>query len=150
VPFTDFLDQKLVQHMFGKTIYTPPSTLWIALSTSEPVQAKGSGTPWNFTEVIGGGYAAVAFTNNGTDWVPVSSEPAAGYQTQNGVLIAYAGSTGAWSANEEIPWFGILDGTSIGGGANLLDYGPVNPAVAVPGAGYTIQFAPGELTTSIT
>lgn len=49
--FSNYLENKVLLHVFGATAYTAPSTLYVALFTSDPGEA-GSGT-----EVSGGSYA---------------------------------------------------------------------------------------------
>lgn len=51
MPFTTFYDQELLAYGQGDVVFTPPGTLYIALSTTAPTQAKGTtGAFWNFTE----------------------------------------------------------------------------------------------------
>ena len=59
--FSNYLETKVLGHVFGATAYTAPATLYLALFTSNPAE-DGSGT-----EVTGGGYVrqTVAFTVTG-------------------------------------------------------------------------------------
>jgi len=51
MPFTNYLDEAIVKNVFGDTPYTVPADMYVALSTTTPVQAEGtSGAPWTFTE----------------------------------------------------------------------------------------------------
>lgn len=51
MPFTNFYDTEILQNALGSTSFTVPGTVYLALSTTTPTQAKGSsGAPWNFTE----------------------------------------------------------------------------------------------------
>lgn len=50
MPFTNYLDQSIVQLLFSDTSYTIPTTFYVALSTTTPSQVKGSAPFWNFTE----------------------------------------------------------------------------------------------------
>ena len=56
--FSDYLENKVVGHVFGGSAYTAPSTLYVALYTSAPSDTGGG------TEVSGGAYArqTAAFT----------------------------------------------------------------------------------------
>ena len=49
--FSDYLENKVLGHVFGGTAYTAPSTLYVALYTVAPSDTGGG------TEVSGGGYA---------------------------------------------------------------------------------------------
>lgn len=55
---TDYAEDKILQHVFMNTAYTPPATIYVALFTTSP-DDTGAGT-----EVTGGSYArqTVAFT----------------------------------------------------------------------------------------
>jgi len=59
--FSNYLENKVLLHVFGATAYTAPTTLYVGLFTSDPGEA-GSGT-----EVSGGSYArqTVTFTVTG-------------------------------------------------------------------------------------
>ena len=79
--FSNFLETKVLGHVFGATAYTAAGTLYLALFTSNPAE-DGSGT-----EVTGGAYArqSVAFTvvgNNASNTSAVEYATAtAGYAT---------------------------------------------------------------------
>ena len=49
--FSDFLETKVLDHVFGGTAYTAPTTLYVALYTAAPTDSGGG------TEVSGGAYA---------------------------------------------------------------------------------------------
>ena len=50
--FSDYLENKVVGHVFGGAAYTAPATLYVALYTSAPSDTGGG------TEVSGGGYVS--------------------------------------------------------------------------------------------
>jgi hypothetical protein len=145
MPFTNFLDKALLQHAFGGPIWTPPSTLYVALSSSQPTQQPASN--WNFTEATGGGYARVGIAYNTTNFTAVASEPTAGYEIEVAVLVAFPVSNGPWSGGLQLGWFGLFDASTAG---NLLAYGQAVPAVEVVGPGYQPEFQAGSLTTALT
>lgn len=147
MPFTEYLDQKLLALAFGDVSWTPPTSIYLALSTSQPTIAIGtSGTPYSFTEVTGSGYARVASSNNTTGWAPVATEPVSAYEVQNGVTLAFPIATGPWASGASIPYFGLFDAATAG---NLLAFGTLNPAETVAAAGYQITFAAGQLTVTL-
>ena len=61
--FSDYLENKVLGHVFGGTAYTAPTTLYVALYTVAPSDTGGG------TEVSGGGYArqTSTFTVSGTN-----------------------------------------------------------------------------------
>ena len=52
--FSNYLETKVLEHVFANTAYTSPTTVYVALFTTSPAE-DGSGT-----EVSGGGYARQA------------------------------------------------------------------------------------------
>lgn len=52
--FSNYLETKVLDHVFSNTAYTSPSAVYVALFTTDPAE-DGSGT-----EVSGGGYARQA------------------------------------------------------------------------------------------
>src|SRR5215211_5051565 len=54
VGFVDTIEQALLNHFWTDGAYTPPATLYLALSTTTPTEAAG-----NFTEPSTGAYARV-------------------------------------------------------------------------------------------
>ena len=49
--FSDYLEDKVLEHVFGGNAFTAPSTLYVALYTVAPSDTGGG------TEVSGGAYA---------------------------------------------------------------------------------------------
>lgn len=67
--FSDYLETKVLNHVFGSTSYTPAATLYLGLYTAAPDDTGGG------TEVSGGGYArqSVAFTDTATNTISNTS-----------------------------------------------------------------------------
>lgn len=124
--FTYFLDNKLLDHVFGNTSYSVPSTLYIGLSTTTPTQS-GS----NFTEPSGNGYARVAVTNNSSNFPPASNGT-----KSNATAITFPQATGNWGT---VTHFGIFDAAT---GGNLLAWGALNQSKTIS-AGDTPYFPAG-------
>ena len=61
--FSDYLEDKVLDHVFGGNAFTAPTTLYVALYTVAPSDTGGG------TEVSGGAYARQtgAFTVSGTN-----------------------------------------------------------------------------------
>jgi hypothetical protein len=136
VPLTNYGDQSLIQNLFGKTVYTFPSTLYVALSTTTPAQPTGS---LNFTEPSGNGYARVAVTNNTTNWVEVSSPPTDGYEQANGTAITFPTATGSWGT---VTYFGVYDAATSG---NCIGFGALTTSQTIS-LGGTPSFAIQAMT----
>ncbi len=83
--FSDFLENELLDHVFGAAAYTAPATIYIAAFTATPGDAGGG------TEVAGGSYARVAKTNNATNF-PAAS----GGLKSNGTPITFPQATANW------------------------------------------------------
>jgi hypothetical protein len=93
--FADFWEDKILDHLFGKGSYTPP-TIYIGLSTADPADdASGLAEP------VGNGYARVATT--GATW-----EVASGGATQNAAAITFAVATGSWGTISHFALFDAL------------------------------------------
>lgn len=80
--YSNYLRDKINDHLHGRTTFTAPATTYFALMTVAPT-ASGGGT-----EASGGTYARVAITNNTTSW-PASS----GQTKTNGVAIDFGTAT---------------------------------------------------------
>lgn len=124
---SDYLENKLLDHVLGNSAYTAPATVYVALFTVAPTDAGGG------TEVSGGGYARVAVTNNLTNW-PAAS----GGAKSNGTDITFPEATGNWGT---VVAFGIFDAAS---GGNLLYWGDLTQSKTIS-TGDTAKFAAGDL-----
>jgi hypothetical protein len=110
---SNFLATSLLNQVFRDTAYTQPTSVYIALYTSDPTAADTG------TEVTGGSYArqAVAF-----------GAPAivGGKQTiKNSVDIPFPVASADWG---NVTHIGIRDDASAG---NLLYYGPLTAARSI-------------------
>ena len=106
--FSDFLETKVLQHVFGGTSYTAPGTLYVALYTAAPSDSGGG------TEVSGGAYArqTAAFTVSGNT-------------ASNSANVEYATATANYGT---VVAMGIFDAASSG---NLLAYGTLTTSKSV-------------------
>lgn len=123
---TDFLEQKVLDHLFGLATWTAPAGLWVGLLTAA---ADEDGTPTN--EATYAGYARVQPAGT-TKWVRVGS-----VVSNNGVIthpICTAGS-------QTVVGVGIWDAETAG---NLLLHGTLDVPIGVS-SGITVQWAVGAL-----
>jgi hypothetical protein len=125
--FTDFLENKILDHLFIGSAYIRPSNLYVALFTVTP----GESTPG--TEVSGSGYSRVLFNN----WAAAASG-----SVSNNAAISFPDAAASWGT---IVGFGIYDSAS---GGNLLLYGDLTTAKAIA-SGDSVQFASGNLVINL-
>ncbi len=106
--FSNFLENKVLGHVFGATPYTAPATLYVGLFTSNPGET-GSGS-----EVSGGSYArqTIAFTVTGS-------------QASNTAAVEFPTATASWGT---ITYAAIYDAVS---GGNLLAYGALTTSKTI-------------------
>lgn len=131
--FGDYLENELLDHVWGNSSYSAPATLYVGLSTTLPTDAGG-----NITEPSGAnGYARVAVTNNLTNW------PAAvGGAKSNGSAITFPTATGGWGT---VGYFIIMD---LASGGNMIGYGSLTNPKTID-SGDTASFAIGDLDITL-
>jgi hypothetical protein len=131
--FGDFLENELLDHVWGASAYTPPGTLYIGLSTTQPTDAGG-----NINEPSGAaGYARVASVNNLTNWPAAVSGAKA-----NGVALAFPTATASWGT---VGYFVVMD---LASGGNMLGWGQLTNPKTID-AGDTASFAIGDLDVTL-
>ena len=97
--FTDFLENKIIDHMLRNQAYTPPATVYVALFTTATNDAGGG------TEVSGGAYARQ----------PAGLSAAAGGASSNGADITFPQATADWGI---VTHLALMD--AISGGEMLM------------------------------
>ncbi|REJ61262.1 MAG: hypothetical protein DWQ28_13085 [Proteobacteria bacterium] len=109
--FTNYLEDKVLKHVFGGSAYTAPSTLYVGLFTAEPGEAGGG------TEVSGNGYArqSVAMSVSGNSPTEADNDaniefPAA---TGNQGTISHAGVFDAATGGNLLAYAAISDPTDL-------------------------------------
>jgi hypothetical protein len=129
----DYLEDTLLDHVFGDDAYTAPATLYFGLSTTT---IADDGT--NVTEPSGGGYARVGKTNDLTNF-PAAS----GGAKANGTVIDFGTATGAaWGTVTD--WF-IADAATAG---NVLARGVLTASKTI-NDGDSASFAVGAFTLAM-
>lgn len=124
--FSDYLENKVLAHVFGGSAYTAPSTLYIALYTVAPTDTGGG------TEVSGGSYArqSCAFTVSGN-------------LATNTAGVEFPAATASWGT---IVAVGVFDASTSG---NLLAYGPLTSSKAI-GSGDVLRIPTNDLDITLT
>ena len=128
---SDYLELEILDHLFGKGSYTPP-TIYVALCTAAPNDASTGST---LTEATYTGYARKSTAAG--DWNTASAG-----LTDNANAITFAACTGGSST---VTHFALVDAATNG---NCLIHGALTGSLAVS-SGITPEFAAGELDVSL-
>jgi len=123
--FSNYWENKILDHIFGKGSYTPPN-IHVALSTADPLD-DGSGV----SEPSGNGYARVE--TSASDWSASS-----GGSVCNANNITFPTASGSWGT---ITHFALFDSAT---GGNMLAFGALNQPKAIGGSD-TGKFDAGAL-----
>lgn len=107
---TDYLENKILDHVLRNTAYTSPTTIYIALLTADPTDA---GTQTN--EVSGSNYAREVITFD----APVSGV------TQNTALVQFNTPSGSWGT---VSHWAVADALTVG---NYLYHSAFDTARAI-------------------
>jgi len=127
--FSDYWENKILDHIFGKANYTPP-TIYVGLSTADPLD-DGSG----LAEPTGNGYARVQTSI--ADWNVASTGT-----IDNTNAITFPEATDSWGT---ITHFALFDAATAG---NMLAYGALSQSKAIV-SGDTAKFDVGDLDVSL-
>lgn len=124
--FSDYLENKILNHVLRNTSYTPPTTVYVGLFTTDPTDA-GSGT-----EVTGGSYArqAVSVTTSTAGIVTSSAD------------VTFPQATASWGTVTHI---GLMDALTVG---NLLMHTPLTSSKTID-TGDILKISSGNLTVSL-
>lgn len=135
---SDYAEKIVLDLFLGAQAYTPPATVYIALSTA-PYDDAATGSALN--EVAPGvGYNRVAVTNDLTHWpAATGTNPS---QKTNGVDIAFPTATGDWG-NVQSAYIIDADGT----GGNISYGADLNSPTTVS-AGSSITILAGTYVVS--
>ena len=109
--FSDYLEDKVLDHVFGGNAFTAPSTLYVALFTVAPSDTGGG------TEVSGGAYARQTATFNVSGTNPT--------EASNVASIEYPTATASYGTALAV---GVFDALS---GGNLLAYSTLTTNKAI-------------------
>lgn len=123
--FSNYLETKVLDHVFGGTAYTAPATLYIGLYTAAPSDTGGG------TEVSGTGYArqSAGFTTSGAT-------------TSNTSAVEFPTAGSNWGT---ITYVGVFDASTSG---NLLAYGALTTSKLVE-SGDVFRIPAGDLDITL-
>ena len=124
--FTDYLENKVLGHVFGGVSYAAPATIYLALYTVAPDDTGGG------TEVSGGSYVrqSCAFTVTGN-------------LATNTSAVEWPTATGAWGTVVAV---GVFDASTSG---NLLAYGTLTSSKTIS-SGDVLRIPAGDLDITLT
>ncbi|MEH7114504.1 hypothetical protein V7124_19385 [Neobacillus niacini] len=130
--FSVFLENALLDEVFGGTNYIPSTNLYIGLSTTE-IFNDGTG----YTEPPGAnGYSRAEVPNNPTNFPATGGDGT----KSNGTTISFDPATGDWGT---IGWFFIADDVG-----NILASNTIGTPKLITN-GDTASFGPGSLTITL-
>lgn len=126
--FSDYLEDKVLKHVFTNTAYTAPTTLYVALFTAAPSDSGGG------TEVTGGSYArqSMAFTVSG-------SNPT---QATNSANVDFPTASAGWGT---IVSAAVFDASS---GGNMLAYADLTASKTI-NSGDVFRFPASNFTITL-
>lgn len=127
--FSNYWENKLLDHIFGKGNLTPP-VIYLGLLTAEP-DDDGTG----LAEPSGNGYQRVQ--TSASHW-----NVSTGGSLDNTGDIFFPMATGNWGT---VSHFALFDAST---GGNMLAYGTLSPAKII-GSGAIAKFVAGDLTVNL-
>lgn len=129
-----YLENALLNHVLGAVVWTPPTVIYVALSSALYDEAA-YGTA--MSELVGNGYSRVAVANTEANWPQTYGTS----QKKNAITITFPAATNTWL---EVRSFYLLDAITAGNvlwGGDLL-----TPRVLQPGD--TASFAPNTIVVT--
>jgi hypothetical protein len=123
---SNYLENALINATIRGTNFTAPTTIYVALFTSDPTDA-GSGT-----EVSGGSYARTAVT---------FAAPSNGVSASN-ADCTFPTATGTWGT---VGWIGLYDALTTG---NLLYHTPLDSSKSIT-SGDIFRISSGNLSVTL-
>ena len=139
---SDYLENKLVDHIFRGTSFTAPTNTYIALYTAAPSDTGGG------TEVTGGSYARVTMSAAGATWTNTQSSGTGVSSGTGGVIsnvaaITFPAPSASWGV---VTHFAVYDAATVG---NELFWGVLTASKTVNNGDPAPNFAIGALTVTL-
>lgn len=127
-----YLEDKGLNWMKGTAFGTAPTTVYVALFTTNPTADDGTGA----VEVSGGAYARASITTS-SGWSAISGSGVSPHQISNAGVVTFATPTANWGT---VIGIGIYDALTAG---NLLYWNSITSQVI--NTGVIASFAVGAL-----
>lgn len=139
---SDYLENKLIDHIFRGMAYTPPTELHVALYTGAPSDAGGG------TEITGGSYARAQLDPSGTHWrntqnSGTGASSGTSGQTANAAVITFPAPTANWGTATHV---GVFDSSS---GGNLIAQGTLSAPKTINNGDPAPTFPIGALVVTL-
>lgn len=136
---SDYLENKLVDHIFRATSFSAPTALYVSLHSANP-------TDTGLNEISGNAYARAGLAPSVSNWKSTNGATTGAStgttgQTSNADLITFATPTGTWGS---VTHFAIWDSLT---GGNMLFYGALTISKTI-NQGDTVSFATDALTVT--
>jgi hypothetical protein len=136
---SDFLENKLIDHIFRDTAYSKPTAIKVHLYTAAPGETGGG------TEVSGGNYAAVTVGPSVATWKSTNgttsgASSGTGGQTMNASAVTFGVPSANWGS---VTHMAIKDES-----ANSLYYGALTTSKTVNNGDPAPSFAADALTVT--
>jgi hypothetical protein len=134
---SNYLENKLLDHVLTATAFTQPAARYLALFTGTAADVKGrleAGTLTDEISTSGSAYSRKAIT----------FDAAASGSSASAATVTFDTATGNWGT---ITCIAVMDGTTAGAG-NVLFYGEVTTPKTIE-TGDTFQVSQGNLTISL-
>ena len=139
---SDYLENKLTDHVFRATAYTAPTTIFVALFTTACTDAAIG------TEVAGGAYARAGLAASLANWAGTQSagstiaSTGTNGTTSNNVAVTFATPSAGWGT---VTYVGLMDAVTAG---NMLICSALTTSKTI-NSGDTVSFPIGTLTNQI-
>lgn len=139
---SDYLENKLIDHVFRATSFTAPASIYIALFTAAPSDSGGG------TEVTGGSYARVNLAPSTSNWANTQNSGTTASSgtsgtTSNSSTITFPSPTANWGT---ITHMAAFDASSAG---NMLFWAALTASKTVNNGDAAPSFSAGALTFQI-
>src|SRR6056300_968442 len=125
---SDYLEDKILDHVLTNTAYTQPTTVYIGLWTADDGLEAGTIT----SEVSGGSYARESVTFSASS----------GGATSNSATVTFTTATAKWGT---ITHVAVMDAST---GGNVLFHGAVTTSKTIE-SGDTFQISSGNLDITL-
>ncbi len=123
--FSNYLENKVLLHVFGATAYTAPATLYVGLYTSDPGEGNTG------TEVSGGSYARQTIAFTVTD-----------NQASNTAAVEFPTASASWGT---VTYAAIFDASTSG---NMLAYGALTTSKTIA-SGDVLRIPAGDFDINL-
>ena len=143
---SNYLENKLVDHIFRGVQFSMPSTLYVGLfPTATPPSDSTTGASGN-GEIAGNGYGRAVLAPTTANWAATNgagttTNPSSGTggATSNNGVITFPTPSNTWG---QVTHFGIFDAQT---GGNMLFHGQLSAGGKTVNANDTVTFPAGQL-----